>query len=298
MISAIDLLRGKRYTHEKAALMTELCDLIYFKKGKATSYLRYEELGFTDIKWFENIKTDTQCIVLSNSDSIVIVCRGSESDRDWQTNFELNQTNTKKSYVHAGFYKAMSSVFDYIVNYIKGIPEYRAKDLYVTGHSLGGALSANFGYFIDDIIRVESVWMLGCPRWASPMATKIFNKQLRKRSFRIVYNNDIVTRIPFKIMIKKWAGWVYRHVGKLIYISANDKVFLRSWGILRILDRIWGRIKNPFEILTEKKQKGYTTKTGWIDEIDDHHPYKIFNAFAKAAKCKDRLEAWEEYRTK
>ena len=114
MISATELLRGKIYTHEKAALLTELCDLVYFKKGRENSYLRYEELGFDNIKWFENKITDTQIIVLSNNDSIVIVNRGSENKRDWQTNLELNQTPTKKGMVHAGFYKAMSSVVDEI----------------------------------------------------------------------------------------------------------------------------------------------------------------------------------------
>ena len=174
--------------------------------------------------------------------------------------------------------------------------DYRTKDLFITGHSLGGALSSNFGYFLDDIMPIESVWMLGCPRWASPKTAKKFNKQLKGRCFRVVYNNDIVCRIPFKFMLKKWKGWVYRHTGKLIYISANDKIYKNSWGILRMLDRIWGRIKNPFEMISEKKEKGYTTKTGWIDEVDDHHPYKTYNAFAKAAGEKHRLHAWKEYR--
>jgi len=295
MIDSTCLQKGRTFTNQKGGLLIELCNLIYFKNGQEDSFEQIKALGFDRIKFISDKKTDTQCLVVNNKHSIVIIWRGSESKRDWQTNFTFNQTMTKKGAVHKGFYSALGSVFGKVQTYVKSIPNYRAKDLFCTGHSLGGALSANCGLFFDDVVPFNSVWMYGCPRWASPKAKETFDKQMKGRSFRVVYNNDLVCRIPFRFMMKKFKGFKYRHVGKLIYITSKDKIMKKSSGFFRLMDRIWGNIKNPIEMFKQKKNNGYKSKTGWFDAVDDHHPAYTYNAFAKACKEPKRLEIWKEY---
>lgn len=316
MIDAKCLRNTKEYTHQKGALLIELCEISYDQKGRANSLKRLKELGFNNVQYIVHKGLDVQSFVTFDTESIVVIWRGSDSRTDWKTNFTVNQVLTKKGKVHKGFYTAMGAVFDKIKNCIQKIPNYRTKGLYTAGHSLGGALASNFGLFFDEVMPFESVWMYGCPRWASKGAAKLFNKQMKNRAYRVVYNNDIVCRIPLRFMgkrltrkllkfkkidmsvkqVKELEHAKYRHIDKLIYISAGDRVYTRSFSLFRLTNRVWGHVRNIYEMIKTRIKFNYGTKTGWFDPIDDHHPSHTYNAFAKACGEDKRLEVWESYR--
>lgn len=302
MINSSCLLEPGKYTHRKAALMIKMAELAYDIYGRQHSIDEINKMGFIKVKHFEDKKTDTQCYVASNDESIVIVFRGSESKMDWKTNFQFNQTETQEGKIHKGFYEAVKSVELQIHSYLNSdLNIYEAKDIYVTGHSLGAALCSIFCLF--NRIIIESGWAFGSPRWASIQAKRNFNKEMKGKFFRIVYNNDIVCRIPFrgmpkiaketltkvayKIMKKefksKFKFFLFRHVKSRVYITAKGTI-RRGFPVALIpLDRFWGRIRNFGEMIKSN------STIRFFDGIDDHQPSFTFNALAKAAGENERM---------
>jgi hypothetical protein len=104
--------------------------------------------------------------------------------------------------VHSGFAKAITEIW-VEVRRILGSPA-RAKPLWVTGHSLGGAMAtlasvrlASEGY------TVRAVYTFGSPR----VGDRTFRKKYRLPNYRFVNDNDLVPHLPF--------SWCYKHVGEL-----------------------------------------------------------------------------------
>jgi len=101
---------------------------------------------------------------LPSDNSIYVVYRGSESVRNWMTNFDATQDTFAKwpecgCQVHAGFQKAIDSVYKEVLAEVKRLqslhPTYSIK---TTGHSLGAAMAAlNAMYFLKDGIQVNMI---------------------------------------------------------------------------------------------------------------------------------------------
>ena len=100
--------------------------------------------------------------------------------------------------VHTGFYEALSSVWDQLMMRLEEHGA-RRKSLWITGHSLGGALgtlvAATFGLQLVNM-GFNGVYTFGQPRIGNVEFAKNFNHRLGAKAFRFVNKNDIVTRIP------------------------------------------------------------------------------------------------------
>lgn len=164
--------------------------------------------------------TDTQCALLSDPSSLTIVFRGSESDVDWETDFDSKQErfefdqevirqqiagerkqvypyeNGKDSgaLMHCGFVKAYLSVRDQIHDYVK---THEVMAVTTTGHSLGGALATlcavdlqyNFIY-----LAIES-YTFGAPKVGNDKFCESFNRRV-PNSYRVVHGMDLVPELP------------------------------------------------------------------------------------------------------
>lgn len=150
---------------------------------------------------------------------ITVVFRGSESRSDWYYDLSLLKVKLQDDvYVHSGFYNQLhkegtyEKIKDEIVSLLEEHPDYK---VFITGHSLGGALSTLFGYELSKIItETITVISFASPRVGNSYFRKHFDEQDNLNHYRISNEKDVVTAVP---MIN------YQHVG--INISLNNKNF-------------------------------------------------------------------------
>lgn len=186
------------------------------------------------------------CRVLWNDDEAVIVFRGTKYHlTDWCTNLQawpcLKKTRGDKTYfVHTGFDKALDSkqkgtpAFEKLLEIIK--PHIAAKKkIFITGHSLGGALAVLAGHRINELYEgsIEAIYTFGQPAVGGKGFKHAY--KLANRTYRICSGVDIVTFLP---------GPFYHHVGTQYWIHNGQMSKNVHW-----TKRIWKSIKLMLTIL-------------------------------------------------
>lgn len=160
------------------------------------------EWGFSKFKFFSKTlggSIDTQGFVAEYNDKIIIAFRGSESARDWITNAKLvtDPGPLLDSQVHEGFQDALFPVVIKIVSVIYQFDPNREKDIWITGHSLGGALAVLLtAMLIIDEIKVKGLYTFGAPRVGNTKFAEEFDKNFQGISFRVVNEGDLVPHLP------------------------------------------------------------------------------------------------------
>ena len=216
--------------------------------------------------YIENKKTDTQSFVFRKKNLIVLVFRGSQQLKDWQTNFNLQlipfklqvsqATASPAGKVHRGFFEAWASVE---LDVVEQLQQWRTPDtkLFVTGHSLGGALAALAAVSLQaQGLHVDGLYTFGQPRVGDWEFVNKLNSGLRYRSFRFVNNNDAVPLIPPPFTLWNLTR-LYGHFGQLRYFNAFGKLMMTSTLWQRLPDRFLGLLKA-------------LSKSG-LDVITDHY---------------------------
>lgn len=214
--------------YSKAITCAILCREVYQDFSQPS--LRFSEFPQIRPEWFNIAKTDTQAAIVATDALTYIVFRGSETDMDWDTNFDFKQEvvefkreviqegivqnreqvypyegeSTSGAKMHRGFVTAYFSVRDRLHEYVSRYP---VAKVIATGHSLGGALATlcavDLQYNFSPKITIES-YTFGAPRVGNSGFAESFNRRV-PNSYRIVNGMDIVPALP-----RPWQG--YRHV--------------------------------------------------------------------------------------
>lgn len=229
------------------AYLAHCCSLSYCDKDKISEGLTHNgyemgEQGF----YIANKKTDTQCFIFGDDEKIIITFRGSESQQDWITNFQSTLKNWRgeiRGEVHEGYSVALHSVWAEVEDTVKKLHTGN-QSIWVTGHSLGGALATLAAAKLGN--KLNGLYTFGQPRVGDRMFSRSYNKILQNRSFRIVNNADLVTRVPFQL-------FGYSHIGRLKYFDENGKLHsdtrLSWWG--RFWDSLDDTVIDIFEGLPD-----------------------------------------------
>jgi hypothetical protein len=201
------------YSDRSAWIMARCSQLAYvqFEKGEEQQ-LRDSlvELKLELVHTFD--KQGTQAFVARSPKYAVIAFRGTEKDyRDILSDIRIRfyrdrQTGARTS---TGFGQAYALVEQDVAEAIAKID--RLLPLYITGHSLGGALAAIASTRIRPSDRIAACYTFGCPR----VGDGEFGDLLWKVPvYRQVHSTDIVPRVPLP--------FGYRHAGELRYIRKNN----------------------------------------------------------------------------
>jgi pimeloyl-ACP methyl ester carboxylesterase len=148
------------------------------------------------------------CLVGENADGIIVAFRGTlhasfqdpESFLDWidVDFFDEPKTATNvPGHVHSGFYDATMTIIDNIAQAVQALGPSAVKPVYVTGHSLGGAMASIGAYILNQTykIPIQQVVTFASPRPGDPDFKAgyeaVINNQIRYENFQ-----DIVPLLP------------------------------------------------------------------------------------------------------
>lgn len=222
---------------EHAKLLSECAKIAYRPELDAVKALK--GLGFECCEVIE--QNDVSCILAAACDFVVVAFRGTDPSRikNILTDMDVLQDDDVLGKVHAGFFNGLKQVEKDLFKALYGYFS-QGKKLWITGHSLGGALAALFaGHIAWQGYEVCGVYTYGQPRVGSKGFKNYYESLLEGRHFRFVNSNDVVTRLP----LRRFKKLVYKHVGKMVYIKSNENIVFSPPFWLVLADRIKGRIK-------------------------------------------------------
>jgi len=179
------------------------------------------------IEFISDEKTDLQVGITLNriKKRICIIFRGSESKTDWYYDIQvMKQKLVDNIYVHQGFYNQLYKNDNYnkITNIVNELlKEYNDYQIYVTGHSLGAALSTLYGYQLSKIINQKIIVVsFASPRVGNNNFRLDFDKRENLSHYRFSNQRDIITSIPM---------FYYHHVGQNIQLFDDTYRFYHNY---------------------------------------------------------------------
>jgi hypothetical protein len=145
----------------------------------------------------------------------VILTRGSAAASPYQ-----GGSATGELEAHEGFLAALDAIYGEAREALADVRGTKGGRIWLTGHSLGGALAKLFALRAAlERRRPDGVYTFGEPRVGNAALRDCYDALLKGRTFRVVDGEDLVTRLP-------WLLGAYRHCG--------TEVFYPSYGLLEI----------------------------------------------------------------
>lgn len=213
---------------------------------------------------------NTQVFVGENDDHILAAFRGTEAPtslegiKDWLLTDAVNllilpdgQLGTDfvaagvGARFHLGFMKALADIWGPLAESVNAAMEKKERPLWITGHSLGGALAQLAAWrFGRQFVQVHQVYTFGAPMVGNQVATDAFDRELSGKIYRYVNAPDLVPTLPTVSLIAN----SYGHCQKEMLLggkagSALD--FLKEFGgkavngllTATLIDDLWQCLK-------------------------------------------------------
>jgi len=250
-----------------SGFLAEASLLVYVKDPKFIE-TTLDQAGFSKTLFFENQGTYAY-LAISDSD-LILVFRGSETadKTDYTTDAKIIQMPYKDfGSAHSGFVEAVGWVSEPIDKEINQLLEEKPRSLWITGHSLGGALATLYGVHRGD--QSTAVYTIGAPRVGGIILAKEGDERIRL--YRQVNDNDIIPRLPTPPF--------YQHFGSIHFITSDgelieDPPFTRKWesranGHASLIEELYNR---------HWKQWDFTAIP--LDYVVDHSPRLYAEALA------------------
>lgn len=185
--------------------LSELSRAIYRDSGAGRSkYLA--RVGLGELLCFEEAPACQGALVASADPArpwSALVFRGTSTPQDWLTNGQaFLGAWDPGGQVHTGFRDALLREWPRIAGALRQAPG----PLFMTGHSLGGALAT----LAASLWPPHALYTFGSPR----VGTAAFADSLRCPTYRVVNNRDAVTEVPLPL-----ANLGFSHAGELHYFD-------------------------------------------------------------------------------
>lgn len=263
------------YKHEHAIWMGELSLLAYYSRAFIEEQLK--QWGYKNFKWINHEESDTQCFLVEKTDHIVLCFRGTSSMKDALTDLKIRKVKEddkgRNIKIHQGFAQAINYVWEEILDAVKDLDTHN--DIFVCGHSLGGALSKLAALRLTKEGHcIGGVYTFGAPRIGNKNYADHYEKYLGLQTFLLINNKDIIPQIPPNIL-------GFRHVGAEIKHFGDDH---------QIISEQQGR-----SIGSSRSVK--TASTERVEALTTAQIYQVEQAFASAMQSTIQLrnEVSDEY---
>lgn len=206
-----------------ARFLAQVCEQTYTQyDNKERLFLvppTYRPIGSFEARAF-NGRTEPFGFVIESEQAVVIAFRGSRSTVDWIADFDADQVqwadDSPAIMTHRGFTMIYRSARDSIWSFLDQVPA--DKPLFLTGHSLGGALATLAAFDVACTRQQEMtiVYTFGSPRVGNDEFAVQYKKAV-PYSFRLANVFDAVTHLPPPLYHSPLTDttYTYKHVHKL-----------------------------------------------------------------------------------
>lgn len=182
--------------------------------------LKYSEDIYKDNNnsdfFYSDKDTDLQ-VGIYVTDKICVAFRGSSSIKDFLIDLNVDKMCIGKIEIHQGFYMQLfySSIYvNFLLDLSKIIDENPTHEIYITGHSLGGALATLFGYTLTNLTNRDiNVVSFASPKVGNDHWRNHFNNKPNLKHNRIIISNDPAPHFP---------SFDYYHCGKCKVLNTNE----------------------------------------------------------------------------
>ena len=254
------------YSDRTAAMMAAFAQLAYVPftnekpspggvrpetPGGRERLAEYLSGGGFELKAVFNLVNVQAFLAVNAAEFAVLAFRGTANGADWEINLNalrIPMPDIQQVGVHTGFWHAYASM---AADIKAAVDAHVGSDLglYITGHSLGGALAQIAS------ARLERDNLAACYTFGSPrVATRNFDRCVKCPHYRVVNNWDLVPGVPIP------TPWGYLHSGdpRLIQGSGAQEVLRRDQDLLpRTRAYLWSFLVWPF-------------RGGMLSIINDH----------------------------
>lgn len=240
----------KKYDEKTSLSLALACELAYKDEDEILATVK--SWGFDLVEFFSISKDpdiDTQAFIMSSRRDTIIVFRGSNHLSDWLGNFQAtyNPGPLVDTKAHEGFQDALFPAVIKLTDIIDRFHSNR-KRIWLTGHSLGGALASLYaGMLIENDYDVHGIYTFGSPRPGNPSFADQLNKHVKGPHYRVVNFGDVVAHLP----------------PEPFYSHSGNRIILREGRHLTKEDS-W--MKQRFIALRE-----FVRMTGQIFDVADNH---------------------------
>jgi hypothetical protein len=217
-----------------ALILARACELAYYNEPEGPAQFR-SELGMAARLISVN---NTQLYVADNDGSIVVAFRGSESPtsldgfKDWLltnannylilpegragTDFAAAGVGAR---FHKGFLEALEMVWEPLLAAVNEAHKIKERPLWVTGHSLGGALALLAAWrFQRSFVSVQEIVTFGAPMIGNDAAAKAFEQEFSGKIYRFVDLEDVVPHLPSVSLVAN----AYTHCQNEVGLGAGE----------------------------------------------------------------------------
>jgi triacylglycerol lipase len=196
----------RAWSRDNALALANCALLAYSDTGKIITDLSRQQFDTVTPCNSDQHVTDTQAYVAVRRDAAIVAFRGTEptSLRDFGTDFEARQVPFESKFqipgwgrIHEGWADGVAVVLAQVLAALQEHDD-GVRPLWITGHSLGGALAmvaaallANTGNH-----RLAGVYTFGQPRVGDTDFRTRYDQVLRAITFRCVNDRDLVPHVP------------------------------------------------------------------------------------------------------
>ncbi|MCX6117369.1 MAG: lipase family protein [Proteobacteria bacterium] len=183
-------------------LMTTVVASRLAYRSKSEVSIQLKRYGYPLVEHIEEGPIYGFIAVNKENGCMIISFRGSDDIRDWFSNIRMMQATVQKGKIHSGF----KETYQAINNKIQRLLRFHSQginNLWVTGHSLGGALAGLFAYeqsikneMNKSTLRINRLITYGQPMFADERLANYFTSTYGARYLRVVHGRDIITRVP------------------------------------------------------------------------------------------------------
>ncbi|MCA9560514.1 MAG: lipase family protein [Myxococcales bacterium] len=194
--------------YKSSYLLAGISDAAYGDSGQRQK--RWRRMGLTQVAFEKKARVGAEVVIAKSDTYLIVSVRGTKNWKDFGTDAGAKKDSKRfkavDARVHSGFAAHADALADFVARTVQA--EKGSRKLYLTGHSLGGAVAALLAYDlqVNRGVQVDGVMTFGAPRVGGQGWASKYDRVLKTRTWRWINRHDPVPHVP--------SGNKWKHVGK------------------------------------------------------------------------------------